>query len=236
MSQVNHWMEIAGAAMDVLLLLRVLFLKLHRPYVFITLFCLLEVFFDGIEFWLHPDSHEFERVFIYSRFLYPLVYPAAVWDVFEEAKAVLTKLRRLAISRTVSSLVLMTLLGLLMASFAASSDNADSSAFVSTLAVIVWTGSITASLAFLWIMHRTLRTQKLETPHNTRVWMLFFEMWLISEAVSCFFLLLAQFKPGVGEIVEAVLLLYQIGITAWCIGKLRAVPSDVPSAPVSADL
>ena len=44
MSQVNHWFDFAATAIDLLLLLRVLTLKLHRTYFFIALACLLVVF------------------------------------------------------------------------------------------------------------------------------------------------------------------------------------------------
>jgi hypothetical protein len=48
LSQLNHWMQYVGVAVDALLLLRILTLKLHRSYVFITLASVLAVFFDAI--------------------------------------------------------------------------------------------------------------------------------------------------------------------------------------------
>src|SRR5579875_1216112 len=102
LNQVNHWMDFVGTAVDCALLLRILLLRLHRTYLFITLAAVLAVFFDGILLWLGPDSREFSRVFIYSRFLYIVVFPAAAWDVFEEAKGPVASLRRLGMRRLVS--------------------------------------------------------------------------------------------------------------------------------------
>jgi hypothetical protein len=73
-SQLNHWIEIAGSAVDALLLFRVLQLKLYRVYVFITLSCVLAVFFDGLMLWFHSDSREFARILIYSRLSLPVFW------------------------------------------------------------------------------------------------------------------------------------------------------------------
>jgi hypothetical protein len=237
LSQVNHWMEFIGTGIDLLLLLRVLTLKLHRTYLFITLACVLEVFFDAVELWLGAGSQESNRVLLYSRLLYAVVFPAAAWDVFEELKSQLASLRKMAISRTITSLLLVTIFGLLMAGFWETSDGSNEIAFVYILSMVVWSGSATGSLAFLWVMHRGLRAQKLEPPNNTFVWMIFFELSLIGEVLACFYLLMAHgFNPLVAEILLLLLAIYGTLITAWCILKLKALPSDVTSAPVGAGL
>ena len=69
LDQVTHWIEIASAAVDGLLLLRVLQLKLQRIYVFITLACVLSLFFDGVSIWLGTQSREAGMAFLYSRFV-----------------------------------------------------------------------------------------------------------------------------------------------------------------------
>src|SRR3982751_582503 len=97
--QASHWTEIAGIAVSALLLCRVLALRLHRVYLFITLVCLLDLLFGGIELWLGDRSQASSRIFLYSRFVYAFVYPMVAWDVFEEMKAQVGKLRRLAIGR-----------------------------------------------------------------------------------------------------------------------------------------
>ena len=67
LSQTAYWMEIAGTAVDALLLIRVLSLKLQRVYVFITLACVLELFFDALDLWFRSDTVVGPRIFIYSR-------------------------------------------------------------------------------------------------------------------------------------------------------------------------
>ena len=157
-------MNFVSAGVDVFLLLRVLGLKLHRTYVFITLACVLTVFFDAVYLWPGIGQQESDRAFYYSRFLYALVFPIAAWDVFEELKAPLAKLRRLAISRTITSLVLIAIFGLAIAAFVGDTDGFE---FVNTLAKFIWTGSAAASLSFLWVMHKGMRDQKTEAPRNT---------------------------------------------------------------------
>jgi hypothetical protein len=237
LSQVNHWMEFVGAGIDLLLLLRVLTLKLHRTYLFITLACVLSVFFDAVALWLGTDSEESRRVFFYSKFLDAVVFPAAAWDVFEELKSQLANLRKMAISRTITSLLLVTLFGVVLAGFAENGTSPNDMAFLSVLSLVIWTGSATGSLAFLWVMHRGLRAQKLEPPNNTFVWMIFYELSLIGEVLYCFYLLVEPvFNSVVADSLILLLMIYGTVITAWSILRLRALPSDVTPAPVSAGL
>lgn len=235
LSQVNHWLDFAATGIDVLLLLRVVTLKLHRIYFFIALACLLSVFFDGIALWLGPDSQENFRVFLYSRFLYAFVYPVAAWDVFEELGPHLAKLRRIAISRTITSMVLITLFGLALSAFLASGSDAEDSTFIKTLGVFVWTGSAAASLSFLWVMHKEMRAQKLSPPRNTFVWLVFYELILLGEIANCFLLQIAgAFSQTVAEILTLALLTYGMGVTAWCVIKLRALGPEVRSESAGA--
>jgi hypothetical protein len=234
LSQVNHWLDFAATAIDVVLLLRVVTLKLHRTYFFIALACLLSVFFDGVALWLGPLSEENQRVFLYSRFLYAFVFPVAAWDVFEEFTPHLAKLRRLAISRTITSLVLITLFGLALSAFLAGGNEADDSTFLPTLAIFVWTGSAAASLSFLWVIHKEMRAQKLSPPRNTFVWLIFYELILLGEIGDCFLTQISHlFSPASKEIVILVLLVYGMAVTVWCAAKLRRLP-ETPSETVSA--
>jgi hypothetical protein len=236
LNQVNHWLEVAGTAVDALLVLRILQLRLHRTYLYITLACVLSVFFDGIMLWFHSDSREFGRIFIYSRFLYIFVYPAAAHDVWEEVKTQVARIRRLATFRLVSSLLLAAVLGLIISGLAGS-DEAGGEAVLATFGVILWAASTTASLAFLWSMHRLVRAQKIEAPGNTAVWLLFYQLSLSGEVVACFLLIIdQQFNSVVTTAIDVSLGLYGILITLWCIWKLRALPSDVSSAPENASL
>jgi len=228
-------MEFVGTAVDVLLLLRVLTLKLHKTYLFLTLACALEVFFDGVGLWL-GDSPEWTRVFVYSRFLYAFIFPVAAWDVFEELSAQLNNVRRAAISRIVTSLLLVCICGLIFSGLGDTSDENSGWMFTTTFAVILWAGSATGSLTFLWVMHKNLRAQALEPPNNTLVWLIFFELLLGGEIFSCFFLFFNELLSlDMREAVQLLLGVYSTAITAWCIFRLKGIPSDVPSAPVNAN-
>jgi hypothetical protein len=229
-------MEIVGTGADVLLLLRVLSLRLHKTYLFLTLVCVLGVFFDGIDLWLGPERIEGVRVFVYSRFLFAFVFPVAAWDVFEELSAQLANIRRAAISRIATSLVLVCVCGLIFSGLGDTSDENSAWQFTTTFAVILWAGSASGSLTFLWVMRRTLRAQALEPPNNTSVWMIFFGLFMASEIFSCFFIFLNDILSlNLREVVQLFLLIYGISITGWCVFKLKALPSDVPSAPVNAN-
>ncbi len=232
-SVVNHWMDIGGTVIDGLLLLRILQLKLHRIYFFITLAAFLTLFFDGVMLWLGSTSREFELVFIYSRFLYAFVFPAAAYDVWEEAKSQVASIRKPAAFRLVTSLLVAAVLGLIITGFAANDE--PEGAVLGTFAVILWAASTTASLAFLWSVHRLARAKKIELPSNTAVWLLFYQLSLAGEVVACLLLIVGQeFSAFVGTVLEVSLGLYGIAITLWCIWHLRPLRSDVPSAPEGA--
>ncbi len=234
LGQLNRWIEIASTAVDVLLLLRVLQLKLHRVYVFITLSCVLSVFFDGLMLWFHADSAEFGRIFLYSRFLYAFVLPAAAYDVWEEIKPQIVRIRRFAVFRLASSLILAGILGLIIVGFAGNEDSG-SDTLVLTFAIIVWAASSTASLAFLWSVHRLSRAQKVTLPSNTSVWLRFFQLSLAAEVLVCFFVILhPELGAFVNMVVDVVLGIYGIAIALWCVWRLRA--SDSVSAIQNADL
>jgi hypothetical protein len=230
LDQVNYWMDIGGTVIDGLLLLRILQLRLHRIYFFITLAAFLSLFFDGVMLWLGPRSHEFVLVFIYSRFLYAFVFPAAAYDVWEESNSQIANIRRPAAFRLVSSLLIASFLGLIITGFAAN-DQAGEGVVLGTFAVILWAASTTASLAFLWSVHRLARAKKIELPSNTAVWLLYYQLSLAGEVVACVLMIIdQQFSAFVGTVLDVSLGCYEIAITAWCIWHLRALSSDVPSA------
>lgn len=230
-------MEIAGTAVDALLLCRILMLRLHRVYLFITLACLVAVFFDAVQLWLGPSSPENIRVSLYSRFLYVFLYPLVAWDVFEEAKTETAKLRRLAVVRLISGLIFAAIFGFIASAFFEETETSGQSALLVTLAVVLWAGTSTATLAFLWTLHRQIRKQNIVCPNNTFVWMVFYEFILVGEVLSC---LIAIAYPLVNakaeDLFNLVLLTYGIVVTGWCILKLRGIASGVPSAPENASL
>lgn len=236
LSQLNHWIEIAGVAIDAALVLRILQLKLHRTYFYITLACVLTLLFDAAGIWFGTESRESIRIFLYSRFLYALVYPAAAYDVWEEVGTQVTKLRRSAIFRLVASLTLASVFGLFISSFAVSEESGTDT-LIATFAVILWAAVTTASLAFLWSMHRAVRAQKLVLPNNTAVWLLFYQLLLAGEVAACFLIIIGQqFNPFVTNSLDISLNLYGILIMLWCIWRLKALAVNVPSAKENASL
>jgi hypothetical protein len=236
LSQANHWIEIMGTAVDALLLCRVLLLKLQRVYLFITLACLLALFFDGVDLWLATDPDRSLRLFLYSRFLYAFLFPLVVWDVFEEMKPQISKIRRMAVGKLVSGLFFATVFGFLLSALAPSDDH-NGTSVLAMLGLVLWAGSSTASLAFVWTLRRALRAQNLGPPNNTVVWMAFWQLFLLAQVLYCFCsLMLPYLKNGTADALNIVFNSYGIVITAWCILKLRALPSDVPSAPANANL
>jgi hypothetical protein len=236
LTQANHWLEIVGTVVDVILLGRVLLLRLYRLYLFITLALVLSVFFDAVALWLDPEPKTIATVFIYSRFLYAFVFPLIAWDVFEEVKEQVAKIRRLAIARLISGLVFACVFGFIIAVLADTTDQSGDSAVFVTIALIFWAGSSTATLAFLWTLHRQIRTQKLELPNNTYVWMLFWELSLLLEVLSCFWVLAEPLVKTGDEYVQLAFNICGIALAAWCVVKLRAIPASLSSASANADL
>ena len=236
LAQASHWIEIIGTAAAALLLCRVLLLKLQRVYVFITLACVLELFFDAVDLWLAPDPNQSLRLFQYSRFLYAFLFPLVVFDVFEEMKSQISRLRRIAVGKLVSGLFFATVFGFLLSAFAPSEDRSEPS-LLPMLGLVLWAGSSTASLAFVWTLRRAIRAQNMVPPNNTLVWMAFWQLFLLAQVLYCLFSLVIQFlKNGSADALNIVFNAYGIIITAWCILKLRALTSDVTSTPANANL
>jgi hypothetical protein len=142
----------------------------------------------------------------------------------------------MAMGRLISGLVLTSVLGLLIVGSEDSSDSSASGALVGTIAVILWAGASTASLAFLFTVQRILRVQKVELPNNTFVWMRYFELSFLAEVINCFSSLLFSFVKNTAAIgvVNILFICYEIAITVWCLFRLRMIQSDVPSAPQQA--
>jgi hypothetical protein len=232
-----EWLQMAITVVEGLLLLRVLSLKLHRVYTFITLYCVLNLFFDAVSWYLGWETPEAGHVFIYSLFFFAPLYPLAAWDVFEESKTLVAKLRRLQMIRLASGLFITCVCALLLGLTIEPADPSGNSIMPAFLGVFLLTGSASACAAFLWFMHRFVRTNKLAIAHNTSVWIIFFMLALSLEIVNC----LAEFiraliPPLASDLMSLVLMSLDLAVLAWCILRLRAIPSDVASAPEKASL
>jgi len=237
LNQATYWIEVAAAVTDALLLLRIVLLKLPRTYLFITLVAVLAVFFDVVALWLGVQSQESGRVFFYSRFLYAFLYPAAAWEVFEEVGTELGKLRRTAVFRMVSSLLMALIFGLVFAAFADTGEDSGGQATLAMVGIVLWAASSVASVAFLWTIHKVIKSQKIPLPNNTFVWLIYFELFLAAEVAACLFAIAAPLvNTAFADVVDMVVNVYGIAITLWCVWRLKAAASGVPSAPEKASL
>ena len=223
---------------DLVLMLRIVSLKLQRTYVFIALFALLSLFYDGIGLVLGTQTDEYSRVVILSKFLYAIVFPLAIWDLYEEAKPAVEKLRRLAMIRMISSLIFISLWGLLIAAFTGGEDG-DQSHYQYRVAFVIWTGSVAAALAFLWVMRRGVKANQWQLPRNTIIWFWYFQWLLILEAMTCALELLLPSVKALGsnmaepiaQASEPVLQVCEMALTVWCVLKIRATPTNATDVP-----
>jgi hypothetical protein len=237
LKQTIDWAQMVATIVEGVLLLRVVALRLHRTYAFITLFCVVTLFFDAASWYFGWETKESERIFIYSLFFLTVLYPLVVWDVFEESKAQVGKLRRLQTIRLVSGLFLTGICAVLLGLNLPVSDAQGNPMLAVFLGIFLLTGSASACAAFLWVARRFIRSQKIVIAHNTVVWMIFFFLVFCLQIASCMATLLRSFMPNVaGDIIGLVLISLELVVLAWCILRLKAVPSDVASAPEKASL
>jgi hypothetical protein len=237
LKQVIDWLQMGATVLEAVLLVRVVALKLHRTYAFITLYCVVNVFFDGASWYFGWQSKESERIFIYSLFFLTVLYPLVVWDVFEESKTQVAKLRRLQAVRLVSGLFLTGICGMLLGLNLDTTDAKGNSTLAAFLGIFLLTGSASASAAFIWVVRRFVRAQKIVIAHNTVVWMVFFFLVFCLQIVDCMVTILRAFVPALaGDIAGLVLLLLDIVVLAWCILRLKAAPSDAAPGRESVSL
>ncbi len=230
-------MQIVGTIGDALLLCRVLVLKLHRVYTFITLYCVLELLFDVAAWWLGWDSQASMRLYFYSRFLYAALFPAIAWDVFEEIKAQIAKIRRLPTARLISGLFVTGFFACLMSATLQDKDVNGGSGMIALIGVFLWAGSCSASLVFAWTLFRATRVQKIPLPNNTSVWLIFFVLTLLRAILESAVILFGFNLTAAQEnIVALVFISFDLALIAWCILRLKAVPVQDTAAPENVSL
>jgi hypothetical protein len=217
-----QWMNAAETVLEILLVIRILFLRLYRPYVFITLFCVLSAFFDSVTWWLGWMTPAAERVSTVQSFFFAVLIPLAAWEAFEEISAIAAKWRKMELGRLISGVLLTQVFTLLVFANVDIDDAHGNSQAMAFAGLLCWAGCSSAALAFLWFTRRSLRVQKIELAPNTFVWVTFFIATNLLTMIYCVFQLVA---PGVDRTVSeiGVLLLQCIdfAILAWCIWKLR---------------
>jgi hypothetical protein len=229
LNQISHWMEYAAAAVDLVLLLRLLALRLQRTYLFLTLACALAVIFDVADL-LFADQAP--RVQIYSELFAACIFPLAAWDIFEEISVSVASLRRLAMLRTLASFIIISFFGLVWLSSFTEKDDPTGLAFPLALTMIVSTATSAGCLGFLWIMRRGIQLQKIVVKKNTFVWMIFFALLMAGQLLSWFVLMAEEFLSGPARetfspIINMALNSYGMAITIWCAVKLRGLQKDI---------
>lgn len=224
------WFQMAVTVVEGLLLARVLALKLHRVYAFITLFCVLNLLFDGASWYFGWESVESGRIFEFSLFFFAPLYPLAAWDVFEESGTAVGKLRRAQMIRLVSGLLITCLCAMLISLFVEPTDASGNSLMLLFTGVFLLTGSASACAAFLWFMYRFARANKIVLAYNTTIWIFFFIIALSLQIADCMTdFIHSLLPPMVTDIAAIVLLSADLILMGWCILRLKTVPSDLPS-------
>ncbi len=225
----------ATTVVEAVLVVRVVALKLYRIYAFITLYCVLNVLFDGVSWYEGWRSEPAANIFVYSLFFFALLYPFVAWDAVEESKALLGKVRRLQTVRMVSGLFLTGICALLIALTVQPTDAQGNSSIAPFMGVFLLTGAASAGAAFLWFLYRFTRAQKIAMAHNTFVWTIFFIVAFCLAILGCLETLIRGLIPALaGDIAGMVLLTANLGLLAWCIVSLKAAPSDVAHEPENA--
>jgi hypothetical protein len=224
-----HWLEMIATVTDGLLLLRVLSLRLNRVYLFVTLFCAVTLLIDVASWVLGWDSPETVRVSVYTQYLFALVFPLVAWDIFEEVKPQTAKLRRARAPRLFSGVLLSLICGLVGSATLEDKDFSGASTSVVFVGLIMWVGSCTTSLLFVWFVYKHLRSQPGEVPRNSATWSQYYMATLALFLLECAF---SFFDPNATakDIIRIVFLILGVAVTLWCVIRLRALPQDTAPA------
>lgn len=230
--QLLHWAAMAGTVLEGLVLLRMLLLKLHRVYLWLTLYWCLNLIFDVASWYLGFESRQAVMAQIYSWFLFGLVFPLASFNVFEEMDQSFGKLRLLQATRMVSGLSASLLVGAILFAFAAVSD--PDVTFLALSPVVIFV-SACASIFFLWKLREVVVRQSLPLPRNTNTWMNVFLVLLACQIIGGLSAFFGEVAPN--WFFEGLdLVLNGIGIVAmlWTLLRMRAIPGSAAPAALNA--
>jgi hypothetical protein len=233
--QIVRWMQIVGTFMEFLLLGRMLVLKFQRVYVFLTLYAAVNFLVDASIISVGTESVPGNRIFFYSRFLFAFVYPIAAWDVFEEAKGQVAKIRRVHAPRLISGIFITLLLGIATSFGIEDQDFKGTSTSTDFMGLFLWLGAASTSLLFTWNVFRTSRKGDVLLPNNTWVWAVFFVITFARAVIDCGFDVAGGLLPhGAFQVINAILLLFDLCLILWCLVKLKPLSPDVTSEPEKA--
>lgn len=235
LDQIVRWMQIVGTFIEFLLLGRMLMLKLQRVYLFLTLYAAVNLLVDASALLVGIESEPGTRIFFYSRFLFAIIYPLAAWDVFEEAKSRISKIRRLHLPRLVSGMFITVLLGAVASIGIEDQDFKGTSSVTDFVGLFVWLGAASTSLLFTWNVFRSSRKTEIAFPPNTSVWAIFFLITFARAVIDCGFDVAGGFLPkGTFQVINMVFTLFDVCLAGWCMMKLRSLPPDARSEPEKA--
>lgn len=235
LDQIVLWMQVIGTVVECLLLGRMLLLKLQRIYLFLTLYAVVSLFIDTAFLLAGPESDASVRIFLYSRFVFALIYPLAAWDVFEEAKTAVAKIRRVHLPRMVSGVFITLLLGIATSIGIEDQNYKGTSSVTDFVGLFLWLGSASTSLLFTWNVFRTARKADTVFPNNTFVWAIFFLITFARAVIDCAFDVADGLVPHTAfQVISIVLALFDLSLLTWCMVKLKSLPADTTSAPEKA--
>ena len=238
LNQILNWMLIAGTAADMVLLIRLLTLKLHRVYIFIALDCSLGVLFDAVSLWYGWDSPGAVAAFQYSRLLYAAVIPMIAWDVFEELVTRQPAARQIAATHLRANLLSGIVFAIFLLLITAGFGEVDGKGFLTFFGMALWAFAAVLSLNFIWRTVASLHAKNIELPHNTHVWSVFYKLnfGITSVLVAMIFFGFPSTKNQ-SDVVTIVSVVFDIAITTWCVLRLQRTAGAQHAAPAeSSDL
>ncbi len=237
LDQIDLWMQIVETFVEFLLLGRMLMLKLQRVYLYLTLYAVVTLLIDASSLIVGFQSDATIRLFLYSRFLVALIYPLAAWDVFEESKATVTKVRRLHLPRMVTGIFITLVLGFVTSVGIEDRDYKGTSSTTDFIGLFLWLGSASTSLLFTWNVFRSARSAEVSLPNNTFVWAIFFLITFALSVIDCGFEVADGLIPHPAlQVIGIVLGLFDLCLVAWCTVKLKPLSSNANEAPQKASL
>ena len=220
LKSVEHWLEIANIAFDVLFLLRILGLKLHRAYALVTLSAVLTVFFDGVFLWFGPESDASGNVSVYAQFLWAAIFPLIALDIFDDLLPKFELVKRMALFRVVSGYIALALFaGLLLL------ISGDATAFqlAATAGLMLFAMSSLNGLLLIVQIRKWLQAQGAKFSRNTHVWIVFFVLTFALNLLAC----VGELLPILGaQAVHVAVLVCSIPLTSWAIWRLRSASEN----------
>lgn len=232
MHQVTHWVDVASAVVDGLLLLRFLQLRFFSVYTFAVLFASVNVIFDAVSLATPANSELGARLFLFSKLVVLFVFPLAAWESLDLSPPPVLRLRQMYSVQLGGSFIVMFVVAFLL-TFLSATDNATTIDLWGQVGFFSWPVSALLSFIFLWKMRAALNSQKLEIPPNGRVLSKFFRWVFAIELLSWLALVTTSGlnRQTPLDILAVCLNCAGMGISMWCIFRLKSLTvSTVPES------